>query len=103
MSSYTRKKCPAHNGFKPSDAALRECTCGIRAAAKAAINLRPIPDLAAETGATVAAAIALREAGFENQAGIMLASVEQTVVEANGGLLFALLDIERPPNDSSAS
>lgn len=28
----------------------------------------------------------------------MLASVEETVVEANGGLLFALLDIRRPGN-----
>lgn len=96
MSSYTRKKCPAHNGPKPSDAVLLECTCGIRAAAKAAIDLRPIPDLAINTGATVAAAIALRRAGFENQASRMLASVEQTVVEANGGLLFALLDIKGP-------
>ena len=103
MSSYTRRKCPTHHGIAPSNAALRECICGIRAAARDAINLRPIPDLAVGTGATVAAAIALRRSGFENQASKVLASVEETVVQANGGLLFALLEIKRPQPGPSAN
>lgn len=84
MSSYTRRKCPVHNSSKPTDAILPECTCGIHAAAKAAIALRPIPDLAIKTGASVAAAIAVQRAGFTDQADLFLTSLERTVFEANG-------------------
>lgn len=72
----------------------------MRAAAKQAIAVRPIPELAARTGAAVAAALAFKRAGLADQAGHLLASVEQTVVEANGGLLFALLGVKRPRDES---
>ena len=68
----------------------------MRAAAKKAIALRPIPDLAARTGAAVAAAIALKSVGMTEPAGSLLASVERSVAEANGGQLFALLGMRRP-------
>lgn len=103
MSSYTRRKCPIHNTSKPTDAILSECTCGIHAAAKAAIALRPIPDLAINTGASVAAAIAMQRAGFADQVGLLLTSLERSVFEANGGLPFARLDIERPQHGISAN
>lgn len=74
----------------------------MRAAAKEAIAVRPIPELAARTGAAVAAALALKRSGLADQAGHLLASVEQTVVEANGGLLFALLSIKRPRDETSS-
>lgn len=75
---------------------LAECTCGMRAAARSSIAMRPIPDLAARTGADVAAAIALARAGLAEHADSLLASVERTVAEANGGQLFALLGMRRP-------
>lgn len=68
----------------------------MRAAAKKAITMRPIPDLAARTGAAVAAAIALDSVGMTEPAGSLLASVERSVAEANGGQLFALLGMRRP-------
>jgi len=103
VPSYTRQKCPAHSDPAPAEAAHTKCVCGLRAsarAARAAIALRPIPDLAVRTGAAVAAAIALRDAGVEEQARTLLASVERTVAEANGGLLFGLLGM-RPPRQGN--
>lgn len=74
MSSYTRRRCPAHSSLNPADAATAECTCGIRAAAHAAIAVRPIPKEAIRAGATVAASIALRHAGLDTEAKQLLSS-----------------------------